>query len=478
MLLPKIFPTTSHTKHVGKGSTFVAINGFIKNGSNYIKQAIKRGATTIVLKQNDYQNIQDNIKTIYVENTRQTLAKFSSQALGNPAQKLKIVGITGTKGKTTTTYLIEHILCFNGCLTALIGGIKNKILDQEEASFLTTPESDYLHMFFAECLKKNVEYVVMEVSSHALGLNRVYGIPFEIVGFTNLASEHMDFYKTMEEYFEVKTQLFQMVAPQGSIVINTDNAWGIKALKKVIDNKSNVFPFVQLQQNNKKATPDFFSFFIKKDSLHGISLDIAEGQNPCAELTSPSTLFGECNAYNITMAFIICKKLGLTEQQIQKALLSFPGISGRFQRHTLKNGAEAFIDFAHNSSSMNEALKTLNSTNKKLIVVFGCGGGKDQTKRAPMGNIASLYADTIILTNDNPRKESPNDIIKDILVGIPQQLRHKVTCQTDRKKAIEMAVSLSDKQTTIAILGKGHETHSFIKDEKIYFNDFEEIQKF
>ena len=226
-MIPKIYPITCHTKHVGRNSTFVAIKGFSNDGNKYIKKAIKNGATSIISSKSNPKIINIckklNIKFKQVKNCRITLARQSAKILKIKNFKTKIIGITGTKGKTSTTYIIEHILSSIGLKTALIGTIKNKILDQEEKSINTTPESDYFHMFLSECEKQNIDFLIMEVSSHALSLHRTYAIKFDAIGFTNLASEHLDFYKTMEKYFKAKFQIFKQIKKNAPIVINTDN---------------------------------------------------------------------------------------------------------------------------------------------------------------------------------------------------------------------------------------------------------------
>ncbi len=235
MLLPEIYPVTCHTDHVGPGSTFVAIKGFRDDGTRYITCALEKGATIIVVEQDMVTaSLQEQCQQAHahlevVTNTRQALADRSSAALGHPWQKLTIIGITGTKGKTTTTYIVDHILRTAGYKTAILGTIANKIGDEVAPSSNTTPESDYLQMFFAQCLKHGVTHVVMEVSSHALSLHRVHGVEFDAIGFTNLAPEHMDFYATLEDYFAAKARIFSHIKSHGTCVINTDDIWGKRA---------------------------------------------------------------------------------------------------------------------------------------------------------------------------------------------------------------------------------------------------------
>jgi UDP-N-acetylmuramoyl-L-alanyl-D-glutamate--2,6-diaminopimelate ligase len=450
--LPKIYPVTCHTDHVGPGSTFVAIPGFAENGIQYIEHAKKLGATTIIS---------------HVESPRKVLAELSSAALGNPAKELKLIGITGTKGKTTTTYLIDYILQFAGHKTALLGTIKNKILDMEEESARTTPSSDYLQMFFAESVKYNVEYVVMEVSSHSLSLDRTYGLNFDAVGFTNLAPEHLDFYQTMENYYLAKKQIFAQVKENGAVVINLDNDWGQSALTDANEiNKAKTLPYA-LNQNLK----------IIKNEISGLEFEITLPNNNKIYLTTKK-MFGLFNIYNIAMASLICHQLGISTDSIQKAIAEFSGVPGRLQVHHLKNKALAFVDYAHNPSSFEQVLKTLRPLTNDLIVVFGCGGDRDKTKRPVMGKLAVDFCDKVFVTDDNPRTENSQTIATEILSGIPQKHLSKIVTELDRRKAIKMAAESSTAKSIIAILGKGHENYHIVGNQKFHLDDLEEISKF
>jgi len=462
---PQKYPVTCHTDHVGPGSTFVAIKGYEKDGTTFINKAIKKGAIKIVLS-NNIKNIKTkkDINYIFVKNPRKELARLASIALGNPAAKLKIIGVTGTKGKTTTTYLIDHILQQAGFKTALLGTIKNKIDNQEIQSFMTTPPSDYIQVFLDQCVKQKVDFVIMEVSSHALSLDRMYNIKFDAIGFTNLSPEHMDFYKNMQQYFAAKYKIFNQVKSNGSIIINHDDEWGIKAITKL---KQNIVTF---SQNKNNST---FNLKITQNNLKGINFIL----NKNIEIYCPN-LFGQFNAYNIAMAFLICKQLSIPTTKLQQAIKTFNGVPGRLQKHVLKNKALAFVDFAHNPSSFDSTLKTLKELNPNLIVVFGCGGNRDKTKRPIMGKLACKYSNQIIITDDNPRNENRKKIIQEILVGIDTNNRKNIFCVPDRDKAIKKAVELSNKDSVIAILGKGHENYYYIKNKILYFDDFEQISKY
>jgi|SaaInlStandDraft_4_1057021.scaffolds.fasta_scaffold03888_2 UDP-N-acetylmuramoyl-L-alanyl-D-glutamate--2,6-diaminopimelate ligase len=452
--LPDIYPVTCNTKRVGEGSTFVAIKGYKVDGAQFVEEAIARGATQIIVEDvQDALILSDFFLKIvskderffkFVKDTREALAELSAAAFNYPAKNLKFIGITGTKGKTTTAFLIEYILRSAGKKTALIGTIKNKINNDEYETDLTTPNSDYLHMFFNECVKQKVEYVVMEVSSHAVLTKRVHGIEFDAICFTNLSPEHMDFHRTMQHYFEAKTKLFDQLKSDGSIVINLDDEWGKKAAEK----------------------------FLPCSNIISISLQKNECRNNCP------ALIGMFNEYNVLMAEKTCVQLQVKQKTIKQALKKFVGVPGRLQKCVLKNGAVAFVDFAHNPSSFDSVLQTLRAETDHLIIVFGCGGDRDKTKRPKMGKIAEKYGDEIIITDDNPRGEDHNKIISEICDGISKKELEYVECEPDRKKAIACAVKKSRIGSIIALLGKGHETYYIVKNEKIFFDDFQEISRY
>jgi UDP-N-acetylmuramoyl-L-alanyl-D-glutamate--2,6-diaminopimelate ligase len=452
MPMSRIYPVTCHTDNIGPGSTFVAIHGHHQNGASFIKEAIERGAEKILLERNDYRSEfdtfqDDGIKFVFVNDARRALADYAAKALENPTSQLKIIGVTGTKGKTTTIFLMEHILKSAGKKTAMLGTIYNRILDETYETSLTTPNSDYLQMFFAECVRQEVEYVVMEVSSNALLTERVYGIPFEHVAFTNLASEHMDSHKTMGHYFQTKCRLFRQVKEGGSIVVNADDSWGQKAL----------------------------GIAQQYDGVQALELHVTDhfiDQKLCP------ALIGRFNGYNIAMALFLSRIVGIEMYKVKEALLSFEGVPGRLQKHRLQNGAVAYIDFAHNPSSMESVLQALRPLTKHLIVLFGCGGDKDKAKRPLMGALAAKYADEVIVTNDNPRNEDPQNIVNEICAGIKMTSKEKVVCELDRVKAISIAVAKSHKDSVIAILGKGHENYYLAQGKKIHFDDFEQIENY
>ncbi len=502
-LVPKHFPVTCHTKHVGPGSTFVAISGNRCDGAHFIEQAIERGAVKIVHALSCHIEKQPGIVYEAVDNPRQALAKQAADALDNPAKKLKLIGITGTKGKTTTAYLIHHILHASGKSAALLSTIANKIGHQEEPSTLTTPSSDYLNMFFKVCVDQGIEYVVMEVSSHALSMDRVHGLRFDVACFTNLAPEHLDFYTSMDEYGAAKLKLFTLIKPSGASIVNVDDQYGATKVAtcshaaQVITYGTKKLPLCHPRENGDPVNTNLFSgspISRGRQKEHSSSLTYthitkimsAMGSMQCrvrlpGQLHSTMFhlphLFGRPNAYNLTTALLVCQHIGLSISEMEHALMLFQGVPGRQQMITLKNGALALVDYAHNPSSMLAMVRSLRLETNHLIVVFGCGGDRDPTKRPTMGRQAAAWADIVILTNDNPRSEDPMHIINEIMSGIPQKRLPNVIIMPDRRTAIEHAVQLAHPHSIIAILGKGHEQTQQDSSGIRHFSDLEVVQR-
>ncbi len=464
--IPTIFPVTCHTDHVGPGSTFVAIKGFKHDGAQYIESALQKGATTIVVHNDVDLNdviqqaiIKKNAQLMRVADTRKALAQLSAHALGHPAKKLRIIGITGTKGKTTSSFLLSHIFKQAKIKTALLSTVHNEIDGQVFATQLTTQQPDYLHMFFKCCVDAGVEVVVMEVAAQALSLHRTYGIEFDGALFTNFSLEHLEFYATMEDYFVAKCLLFGQCKQDAPILINVDDAKG----RTLLDNNPTYQSF--------GITSADVQFRAAVESLFGdaVQCTIAHDKERYA-IVCPA-LFGMYNAYNILGACSMAYLLGVNTATIVRALHAFPSIPGRLERYTLPNGAHCIIDYAHNPASYKAVLSTLRSITNHLIVVFGAGGQRDAQRRPLMGAAAAEFADLIILTADNPRTEDPYAIMDDIVIGIDQKYGCTVIREVDRERAIKRAYQHSKPDSIIAILGKGPDAYQIIGTQKTYFSD-------
>ena len=453
--LPKIYPVASHTNNVGPGTTFVAIPGTKDDGNRYIQLAIEKGATKVVV-QRDIKVIDDVLKMIssmgislvYVDNCRRVLAELLAEALGHPAKKLKLVGITGTKGKTSTSYMIYHLLMRQGRKVALISTAEKLIGSTLVAVDLTTPLPEHLHMFFDLCVKHQVEYVVMEVSAQALTLHRVNGLKFAAGAFTNFSLEHLEFYKNMQEYLNAKIQFFNMVEQPKNMLINFDDPSGYQISEKKSD-----FTFYSLKNKHVEC---YSSIELKSESLE-LSM------NHSGEVyVLRANLVGMFNAYNLLVASLIVKNLGFSFKSIAQIVPGLPQIPGRMEQYPLKNGATCFIDYAHNPSSYQAVLSTLRPMTSNLIVVFGAGGARDKSKRPMMGAIVEKYCDLAIVTSDNPRNELAVAIANDIIAGFAGAQSFQHIRELNRTKAIEMAYKISKQGTIIAVLGKGRDEYQIV----------------
>ncbi len=461
------YKVACHTDNVGPGTTFVAIKGTSLNGIDYIPKAIELGATCVVIEHDaelcqevSDQICKNNIEIIRVDNARKALSNYAAKAYGYPAKSLKIIGVTGTKGKTTTSFLLEHILSSCGYKTALTSTVKNRILGVDYNSSFTTAQPDYLHMFLASCVSAGVEYVVMEVSAQALTLDRVADIIFDGVVFTNFSLEHSEFYTTIDDYFNAKLQIFSKVKSGGFALVNNDNQY-IKNLENMP---------IELSRFGLSGQDNLFACAQNiKTSFSGTYFDIQVGSESCT--IESSSLIGQFNIYNMLAAFSVAKKLGIENGKIQETIASFKSVPGRLQQSVLPNGAMAIIDYASNPESFESVLSMLSEFTDSLIVVFGAGGDRDKTKRPLMGEIAIKYASHVILTTDNPRSESASDITQDILGGVSQDNMFKVTIELDREIAIKLAYSFAKSTSIIALLGKGPDEYQLINGQKTFFSE-------
>lgn len=449
-----------NSKKVEKGDVFVAIEGTVEDGTKYIKEAIEFGATCVIVEKNKEIETDENVTVIKVENTRKVLALISSKYYGNPASKLRIIGVTGTKGKTTTCYMIRDIMLAAKKKIGMIGTIYNTYADKKIESYRTTPESLDLQKLLKDMVDAGMEYVVMEVSSHALELYRVYGIKFEISVFTNLAREHLDFHKDMDNYLKAKAKLF---ASSIFGVINADDIYTPKLLKQInckyvkygLDNEANISA-TDVKVNNNYVD---FKMYINKQ-LQTITVNIP----------------GKYTVYNAVAAIAVTSMLGAQMEDVLLGL-SQTVVPGRSEIVPIGKSFAVLIDYAHNPSSLEAILvNTKKYVKGRVILVFGCGGNRDTTKRAKMGEIAGNYADFTVITTDNPRDEKPANIAKDIEEGI-SKTRGLYKVIENRKQAIEFAMRIAWKNDTVILAGKGHETYQELaKGKKIHFDEREVVK--
>lgn len=450
------------SRKVKSSDIFVCIKGYKTDGHKYIDKAIENGAQTIVIQDDvEFNNLE--ICVIKVEDTRKALALMGANYYGNPSTKMKVIGITGTNGKTTTAFMIKSILESAGKKVGLIGTIANYIGDEKLHTERTTPESLELQELFGEMIDKGVEYCVMEVSSHSLALDRVYGVRFEIGIFTNLTRDHLDFHKTFENYYNAKFKLFERC---GIRIVNIDDNYGKQVLKDLeILNSKNVYSF------SVKDDSDFKAFDEEMGNKY-IKFKLKLEENKQFILGIP----GEYNIYNALGAIGACYKLGISIENIKDGIEKVV-VPGRCERVAKEYNLpyDIIIDYAHTPDGLENILKTAKAfTEGKLISVFGCGGDRDKVKRPQMGKIGIDISDVAIITSDNPRTEEPIEIIKDIEAGLDKD---NYIIIENRKEAIKKAIDIARRGDVIVIAGKGHETYQILKEKTIHFDEREVVKE-
>ena len=447
-----------------KGTLFVAIKGANFDGHDFLEDVLKKGATA-VLSEKDFTP-PEGLTLIRVPNLEESLKKIAPFFHDYPAKKMRIIGITGTNGKTTTSYLIRKILRDSGKKVGLIGTIQIMIEDEIIKTANTTPDIVELQSILDKMYNSGVNYVVMEVSSHALALDRVAGIEFDTAVFTNLTQDHLDFHKTMENYRDAKTKLFKSLTenitkPNKCAVVNIDDVSGEYMLKA--------------------ADCKHITYSINSDSsLCAKNVDVtSKGTNflltgEYGETPINLHLTGYFNVYNTLAAIGACLAENVSLENIKNTLKNFERVAGRFERVGGKDIA-VIVDYAHTPDGVENALKTARQIAKnRVIAVFGCGGDRDKTKRPIMGKIAANLADIVIATSDNPRTEDPENILNDVMAGVRENIGEKqVESILDRKAAIFRAIEIAKSGDIVAILGKGHENYQILNTGRIHFDDGE-----
>ena len=447
---------TENSKEVEKNYVFITLKGTKTSGKNFIKEAIEKGAICI-LTDEKINNIQ--IPQFITYDIYGTMHKILKRFYSTP--KFKIIGVTGTNGKSTITNYLSFIFDKLGIKNGVIGTLSSRVGDKIIFKGYTTPPATYLYRIFNEMEKEKIEYLFMEVTSHGLEQKRIYDITLQGLIYTGITRDHLDFHKTMENYYEAKKKAFYLLGKYSPAIINIENPYG----KRV---------FEEIENKNKKSYGFYleeldYRVFIKYISSQGMGLKIEYGNR---NIDFETKLIGKFNAYNICAVFAMLKELSFKEKDFIKPLSEFEGIEGRLEKIFTKRGFYIYIDYAHTPDALNASLETLKSLHpKKIIAIFGAGGNRDREKRPMMGRIASEYADILILTNDNPRFEDPMKIIEDIKKGIPEGELNKVIIEPDRKKAIKKGIEIAEKGDIILIAGKGHEDYMEIKGEKIPFKD-------
>lgn len=443
-------------RQIEKGDLFLCVEGFAVDGHSFIKDAYQSGAEAIICSK-DIKALPD-CTIIKVKDSRKALAVCSSNFYGKPSDKLKLIGITGTNGKTTSTFMIKSILEEAGYKVGVIGTIANYIGNKKLPAHRTTPESIELHKLFNDMVAEKVDYCVMEVSSHSLSLDRVYGLSFNQGIFTNLTQDHLDFHKTFENYYEAKLILFKN---SNNTIINIDDAYGKKIYEDISCNKTTYSTVINsdVMAHNIKMHARGIDFNIKTTtSTIGINMSMP----------------GMYNVYNALGCAAACLNEGISLGIIKKGLENV-SVPGRCEIVT-KNynlGYEIIVDYAHTPDGLSNILKTAREfTDGKLISVFGCGGDRDKTKRPIMGMIGTELCDVAIITSDNPRTEEPMSIIADVVKGVEKD---NYVVVENRREAIKRAMELAGTGDVIVVAGKGHEDYQILKDKTIHFDEREVI---
>lgn len=462
---------TTSSNEVNKGFMFIAIKGNKADGHNFINAALESGASSIVLEKMKLR--QSNSSTIVeVKDTRGALPVIASNFYENPSSKMKLVGITGTNGKTTISYLLEAIWKEEDLNSGVVGTIANKYMDKLFEATLTTPDPIELTRMLSDMYKSGVTNVAIEVSSHALDLKRVDGCEFDAAIFTNLTQDHLDYHGSFDNYFEAKKRLFTEVlktSPKENkySIINIDDPYGQKLFNSIYGIKLGY----SLKNKNADIYPENFNLSDK-----GISTSI---KTPRGRLILESKLLGEHNLYNLMAAAGTALMVGSSIESIEKALNNISHIPGRLESINNRLGINILVDYAHTPDALENVLLSLRPICKgKLITVIGCGGDRDKKKRPIMGEIAANNSDYLIITSDNPRTEDPVSIVEDIADGIKNRDMEKVKIIVDREKAISYAVNLAEADDTVIIAGKGHEDYQIIGENKFHFDDTEIAKKY
>ena len=445
---------------------FFALQGAKEDGTKFARDAVSRGAVAVVSESTAPSLLPEGITWIQVQAARKALAIAAANFYGHPASALKLAAVTGTNGKTTTTSVIDSIIKASGAKTGLFGTIAYNTPAGDYPAPNTTPESVDLQGFFAEIRDAGGNFATLEASSHSLMMDRLWGCHFQSAVFTNLTREHMDFHKTFDDYFAAKRRLFEGTGagPAEVAILNIDDEYGPR-LSGIA--KSTVTYGIENPAD----------IGTKKFQLNFSGLTFA-AHTPNGKLQISSSLVGRINVYNLLAAIGAAQALGLSNEAIEAGIRNLQSVSGRFQQVSLGQPFLVIVDYAHTDDALENLIKTARELNPKgrVITLFGCGGGKDRTKRPIMGEVAGRLSDLTILTNDNPRQEDPLKIISDVVVGL-QKSNGKYLIEPDRGKAISMAIDEAREGDIVLLAGKGHEDYQALADTTLPWDDCEQARR-
>ena len=463
-LSAEVSDVTHDSRQARGGTLFAAIRGLTMDGHRFIDDVIRRGAVGVISEYDPPENYRSS--WLKVKNARESLAKAASVIYGNPSHDLKLVGITGTNGKTTTTYLCFALAEANNEKAAMLTTVEYRIGETSEPAVRTTPEASDTNRFLRRAVEENCQMAVMETSSQAIDLHRCDWLRYRVAIFTNLTRDHLDYHHTMENYYDAKKRLFdgRLGEKPLSSVINIDDEWGAKLANELKTSGQNVVTFSQ------NSLADLTAENIEVSLMKGTSFDLL---TPKGERKITSPLVGKPHVYNMLAATAAGLELGYDLDLICEGLKTCVGAPGRFERVQHEGDYAVVVDYAHSDDALLNTLKTARDlTGGKIITVFGCGGDRDKTKRIPMGEVAGQNSDFVIVTSDNPRTENPLKIIAEIEVGL-KNTNCPFQSVSDRREAIHRAIAKAEPNDVVLIAGKGHENYQIIGNDKFHFDDRE-----
>ena len=453
---PEISSITNDSRKAVKGSLFIAISGYKDEGMKYIGDAIKRGAVAVIAENKYRGKIKkvSSVNYIFVDDARYYNLLTAKRFYGDPSKDLILIGVTGTNGKTTITYIIENMLKKAGIKVGVIGTISYRYEAKEIKATNTTPDAIEIQSMLKEMKDNRITHVVMEVSSHALYMKRVMPEDYRYAIFTNLSQDHLDFHMDMESYFQAKSLLFKRLKKDAKAIINIDDNYGKRLLEMT---KAEVITYGLSENSN-----------IRGDVL---SLKVDGTKFMINDKEFYTKLVGTHNVYNILASYAVVKDIGVDRRTIEESILNIDSAPGRFERISNSKGYNVFVDYAHTPDALDHMLDTVNRFKTgRIITVFGCGGDRDRGKRPLMGRVVEEKSDIAIVTSDNPRSEDPIKIIEEIKTGLSKN-NHIII--PDRKEAIYRAIEIAKKNDIVLIAGKGHEDYQILKDRTIHFDDRE-----
>lgn len=450
------------SRKAAKNSLYAAVKGTVSDGHLFINSAIEKGSSVIVCE--DFPTeINENCTYIKVKNSSKTLGKLASNFYGNPSEKLTLIGVTGTNGKTSVCTLLFDVFKILGYSSALISTVEYRIGEEIIPSTHTTPDVLTINKILAKALENGCEYAFMEVSSHGIHQDRIEGLHFKIAGFTNITHDHLDYHKTFLEYLNTKKRFFDELNSSAIAIANVDDKNGNVMLQNTSAKKKSYA---------MKTIADFHGKLLETD-FNGMLLNFNNQE-------FWTTITGKFNVYNLLLVFAIASECGFEDNEILTAISQLKRVKGRFETIKSPSGIFFIVDYAHTPDALENILDSINeirTKNERLICVFGCGGDRDKTKRPEMGAVAAAKSTLAIITSDNPRTENPQEIIKEIEAGVKPENYNKFLSIPDRKDAIKSAIKFAEAKDIILVAGKGHENYQEINGVKHHFDDKEVIEE-